>query len=209
MGIGDDKHQITPELDEAIQAVLEKRLSEIYTAIPAQIVSYDAKKNLSKVQPTLNIKYVDEEESQERPVISGVRVQFQKMGEAWLRLPVAPGQEGLLVFAMRSIDIWQALGGNVDPEDNRKFSINDAFFIPGATSDDNSLSPKGNPNNLELVNDKMVIEMAGGGKISVRNSQASLLTIIFNLITILEAEPFVFNKAGLAAEKLLLQSMKL
>lgn len=48
-----------------------------------------------------------------------------------LALPVAVGDTGLLIFSDRSLDVWLATGGIVDPGDDRRHALSDAVFVPG------------------------------------------------------------------------------
>lgn len=191
MGIGTDQFQTTPTLYETVRLAVEQRLAEIFTVLPGKIVSYEAAGNVAVVQPTLKVKYRDEAAAKERPVIAGVRVQFPKMGNSWLRLPVNPGDEGLLVFSQRSIERWQALGGVQDPEDPRKFSYSDCFFQPGATSDPETFPPAGAASSAEFVNDRMLLELLPTGKLKMQNDTGEIITQLTLAFETLGKEPLL------------------
>jgi len=200
MPTGKDKRLITPTLYSAIRQVIKQEFLELNTAMPGQISSFNLDTQLAVIKPSLKIKYKDESESKDRPLISNVPVVFPKMGNAHIRFPIEPGQEGLIIWSQRSIDKWISLGGIVDPEDNRKFDYSDAFFIIGAVSQPNKIINKGKTTSLEIVNDKMVIELQSSGKLKINNESVELLEQLVNLVdklinakvlTMLGPQPFL------------------
>ncbi len=194
MATGNDKRQVTLELYDAIRLIFEQEMLDVFTAMPGTISSYDPVTKLAVVQPGLQVKYVDEATAKNRPLISNVPVKFPQMGKAHLRFPVKPGDEGMIQWSMRSIDQWISQGGLVDPGDNRRFDYSDAVFQIGATSQLKKIDSKGAPENLELVNDQMVIEMFPSGKIKIKNNTAEFLDLVDQLLTGLLAEPMIFQK---------------
>ena len=127
----------TPSLIETLRTVIDGRLCELHTSLPAEIVSYDYAKNTAVVKPLLKRKYKNQSPV-ELPTISDVPVAFPRMGEGHLRFPVNKGDTGQIIFNERSIDGWKVSGGNIDPQDPRKHSLSDAVFYPG-------LNPANNP----------------------------------------------------------------
>src|SRR5271155_5094227 len=88
--------------------------ADLWTALPALVVSYDATKLTVSAQPTI--------QSQVRPPggtwvtaplppCLDCPVVFPGGGGFTLTFPVAAGDEGLLVFASRCIDAWWQSGG--------------------------------------------------------------------------------------------------
>src|SRR5690606_33082216 len=54
--------------------------------------------------------------------------------------PVDAGDEVLLIFSESALDAWLTYGGEVDPVDDRRFSLSDAIAIPGLRNFSNPLS---------------------------------------------------------------------
>lgn len=119
-----------------LQSVLEKSFSRqtdnMYTSIPGIVVN--VRNNLSTlsvdVKPAVNIVREDGTE-EERPSILNVPVSMPVNFEGGLTHPVKVGDNVLLIFSMRGIDLWKRGNGNpVRPSDARKFSIKDCIAIP-------------------------------------------------------------------------------
>jgi hypothetical protein len=127
----------TPSLEQVIKNAIEGRLNEVHTALPAQVLSYDPSNQTCSVQPSIQRKYSDGT-LVKIPVINMVPVVHPRTADAFVHLPIAPGDLVLLVFIERSIDIWKTTGGTPDPMDARKHHYSDAVAIPG-------LYPKGQP----------------------------------------------------------------
>ena len=193
----------TPNLAETIQALIKANLLELHTHLPAKIVSYDYTTNLAVVQPLLKRKYKSEDSSVELPTISNVPVAFPRIGSAHLRLPVNPEDEGSLKFMERSIDKWLTEGGCVDPEDPRRFSLSDAVFELGLTSQINPMISSGANDSLELQYNASFIEILSSGKFKVSNGADELFLILTNLMEVLKTATDVagipFNAGTIAA----------
>lgn len=125
---------ITRSWAEVIRAAVDARVADIHTALPAQVVSYDASKQTVDVQPLLQRVYRDDdgtEKSESFPQIPNVPVAFPRAGGYALTFPVAAGDTVLLVFAERALDQWRARDKEVDPGDLRMHDLSDAVAIPG------------------------------------------------------------------------------
>lgn len=126
-----------PSLVGALRVFLGRYFSELHTAIPGRVESYDATLQRASIQPV--IKEAFEDETGERvvarlPVIPGVPVQWPSGGGYFISFPLQPGDTGLLLFSQASLDVWLSEGGEVDPLDDRRFHLSDGIFIPGVRS---------------------------------------------------------------------------
>lgn len=125
------------ELVHQINETAKKAASDIHTAVPGTIVSYDPAKGQATVKPTMKFttkggNVVD------YPQISGVPVVFQQhMGQkATIGFPVKPGDGCLLVISEQSLDYFmygQETGTNL------KFDLTNAIAIPGLFSKANTV----------------------------------------------------------------------
>jgi len=128
-------------LNDATKAVVDYRLNNLHTALPAEIISYDYRTQKASVQPLLNKVWNSALTPNDpnspnalttpMPVLENVPVIFPRAGGAGLTFPVVQGDTCLLVFVERSMDLWLTVGGQVSPDDNRKFDLSDAVAIPG------------------------------------------------------------------------------
>lgn len=109
----------------------ETMTSSMHTAMPAVVESYDPAKRLAVVLPAVRFKSSTGAMLDYKP-IAGVPVMFPCTKNWEISGELVKGDTGLLIFAESSIGNWLAgSGAQVDPEDNTRFSLQDAIFIPG------------------------------------------------------------------------------
>lgn len=124
----------TPTLAEVMRAALDARLGDVHTAIPGKVTRYDASKCLVDAAPLIRAPQVGEDGEttyEPLPVVPNVPILFPGSGAVRLTWPVQVGDTVLLVFSEASLERWLQFGGEVDPEDPRRFALSDAFAIPG------------------------------------------------------------------------------
>lgn len=124
------------ELADVIKEAQRALSLRLRVALPAKIVAVDGDQAV-QVQPLLQSRYKFQNQPVDLPVVAGVPVLMPRGANYSIRLPVAVGDTGLLVFCDRSLDNWLAdtNGGRdtVDPQDSRAHDLNDAIFVPGIT----------------------------------------------------------------------------
>jgi hypothetical protein len=126
----------SPRPETVLRRAIARALREASTAEPAIVESVDHATCTVDVQPLL--MRVRQTESGERevtraPMVVGVPVLFAGGGGSRLTFPVKRGDVCLLLVATRSIARWNAIGGEVDPEDNRAHHISDSIALCGLT----------------------------------------------------------------------------
>ncbi len=174
-----------PTLNKAIHSVVEYRLSNLHTCLPGRVEKYDPETQKADVKPLLKRKFKDNTEI-ELPVIVNVPVVFPRSGGGSLTFPVVKGDGVLLLFSERSLDRWLSAGGDVAPDDRRKFDLSDAIAIPGLNPFTmNNLDPDGVNATLIFGDGKFVINP--DGKIALGNSNQELMDLIDRLIAALVA----------------------
>lgn len=119
-----------PTLSKVIEDAIEARLSTVYTMIPGEVITVDVPAGKCSVRPLLKKKLGDQTVV-DQPIISNVAIANYRAGEAFISLPVKVGDYVELRFSQRSLDIWLDIGGNIDPQDGRKFNISDCIAYPG------------------------------------------------------------------------------
>ncbi len=148
---------------ELLRWALNTRVSQIHTALPAEVVAYDLETQTVDVQPLIKRVTVDRDGNQlveSLPQINAVPVLFPRAGGAFVSFPVAEGDTVLLVFSERSLDLWRERGGEVDPGDLRMHQLADAIAIPGLY-----------PSNAALADahaENIVIGFDGGAHIHIK-----------------------------------------
>lgn len=175
-------------LKDTILSNIDKYMNDVYTAIPAQVLSYDATLQEVEVQPAINELYMDGQRAI-RGSKSKVPVIFPSAGGGMLSFPIQAGDTVLLLYSMRNIDGWLLSdGGAVDPSTLRKFSENDCVALVGLTPSARLLNP--NPDDVELkFNDNRItlkangdVEVVTASKLSISNSSEELISLMSELI---------------------------
>lgn len=122
---------------EALQRAMEGKQTEIWTALPAQVESFDASKRTIVAQPTIQLQVEDQygnTQWRSMPLFHDVVVQFPGGGGFVLTFPLQQGDEGILVFSSRCIDAWWERGGIQVQSELRMHDLSDGFFIPTVRS---------------------------------------------------------------------------
>ena len=181
-------------ISDAIRYAILYQLSNIHTALPGQIVSYDFTTQKASIQPTINKVWSDGTKIP-LPILENVPVIFPESGGASITFPVLPGDTCLIIFAERSIDEWKTNGGLVNPVDPRKFDFTDAVAIMGLKPFNASFPPR--TNNTDLVinfaGSSISITPTGAIKINTASTLAlgtptvELINQLITVITSIEA----------------------
>lgn len=127
--------QRSPGLAAAFLAALREDRVGLRTAMPASVVSFDASSQTVSVQPGFKRLHATRGEVS-YPVLPNVRVQLPAGGGFGLSLPLAVGNTGVLIFCERTLDRWNVVGAESDPEDDELHGLNGAIFVPGIHPDD-------------------------------------------------------------------------
>lgn len=170
-----------PTLEQLLTTAMESRLSDLNTAIPGIIQSFDPLTGLCSVQPALKREYKSGAVVN-LPVVPNVPVIFPRSQNSYIYFPVKSGDSCLIVFSQRSIDTWISKGGVLAPEDERKHHISDAIVIPGLYPSSSPI-PVENPESIEIKNLNTLMRLFDG-KFSVKNqnSNAELVSLLVDLI---------------------------
>lgn len=147
------------------------------------------------------------------PLLVDVPVFVYSGGGAVITLPVAVGDECLVLFNDRDLDNWFATGSAAQPNTGRMHSIADGFALIGFRSLRNSI-PSYSTTDAEIRNIALGGRVSVGTKIAIANSATDLKSVMDNLITALENwvdthgdTPNPATLAALAAVKTLSDSL--
>ena len=128
---------------EAQQTHLDGRQAQIHSAMPGNIVSFDANAMTVVVQPAIQGLFTQPDATR-KPItiqnIPDVPVFFPAGGGYTLTFPIKAGDECLIVFSERNIDNWFQHGGTMPPADLRMHDITDAFALVGLRNTTRPLS---------------------------------------------------------------------
>lgn len=113
------------------------RQAMIWTALPGIIQKFDPVELTCEVQPAIQGKRVLEDGGVEvvnLPLLLDCPVVFPHAGGCSMTFPIKTGDECLVVFACRAIDVWWQSGGIQPPAETRMHDLSDGFVIPGPWS---------------------------------------------------------------------------
>lgn len=148
---------------EAVRA----RSVETHTALPGIIESFNEETQTAKVRIPLKRDLRDSDGNESVgswPILPGVPVWMPHAGGFHITLPVAKGDECLLIILERDISKWYDEGLEESPETRRMHDISDAVALVGLNRNENRLTPY-NESDLVISNDagdQSVILKAGG-----------------------------------------------
>lgn len=125
----------SPHLLNTINDAIKAALAVVWTNLPCIVESYDDDGQTVSVTPAIQIPVMREDGSMELvdlPLIPNVPVCWPKAGGFALTFPVKQGDECLVHFSSRCIDLWWQNGGIQPPFENRKHDLSDGFatFAP-------------------------------------------------------------------------------
>lgn len=125
-----------------LNTYIESGLARLRVALPGEVQSFDAEKQLVDVKPQIQELFEQEDlsfTSLPIPVIPNVPVAYPSGGGMAITFPLQAGDTGLIVFVDRAMDLWQENGGDSSPDDQRHHDLTDAVFIPGVHHGQNTL----------------------------------------------------------------------
>lgn len=167
-----DRRELLDDEQEALRMAMDGQLSSVWTAIPGIVISVNYDEMTVEVQPTIQGVIQNPDGSYTNvnlPPLPDVPIVFPSAGGFSLTLPIAAGDEVLVIFASRCIDSWWQNSGIGAPIEQRMHDLSDGFAIPGPRS-----VPKviGNisQNNAQLRNDAgdCFIEIDPDGNIKLK-----------------------------------------
>ena len=120
-------------------------LKEVHTAMPAIIENFDSSTMTASVQPAIQrLIQVETPEGidtrvQDLPLCINVQVIFSRGGGYSTTYPIKAGDECLLMFSERCIDLWALRGGKQPPREIRFHDLSDGMAIVGLSSQPNKI----------------------------------------------------------------------
>lgn len=125
--------------DAAIRSVVNGILKNVHTCMPGIIVNFDPATQTAQVQPAIKRIFI-EAGAVNLPVCIDVPVLFPGGGDFFLTFPVKAGDECILLFSERAIDLWFFTGEVSPPAEYRLHDLSDGMAIVGLNSRPNALA---------------------------------------------------------------------
>ncbi len=133
-----DPRQRYNDLSTALSIGLRGQQAGIWTALPGIIQSVDAAALTAEIQPAIQGVLSDPKSGKAStsplPLLVDCPIIFPSGGGVTLTLPIAIGDECLVLFASRCIDAWWQNGGVQPPMVYRMHDLSDGFCLPGVRS---------------------------------------------------------------------------
>jgi hypothetical protein len=129
--------------DEATRQDQDALRSRIWTAMPVIIGRHIPDKMTVEAQPSVQLAVLQqtgELQWHSIPSAPDMPLLYLGGGGAVMTIPVQQGDEGLAVYASRSIDNWWQNGGVQPQSHTRTHSLSDSFVIPGFRSQKRKLA---------------------------------------------------------------------
>lgn len=170
--MGMDRRSLSNDPEEALRLAFEDMESNLWTACPAIVTKVDLTKMTLECQPTIKGQVAMEDNTTQyvnMPILADVPIVFPSAGGFMLTLPIAVGDEVLVVFGARCIDSWWDLGGIQVPAEVRMHDLSDGFAIPGPRSKPKLPAGAISSTGAQLRNNlgTTYIEIAANGKIKL------------------------------------------
>jgi len=181
-----DRRERLDDPEESLRMALESYASQLWTALPASVVSVNLAAQTISVQPTIQGSVADPSGNVRLvnlPVLVDVPLVWPKAGGFALTFPVAAGDEVLVVFSCRCIDSWWQSGGIGAPAESRMHDLSDGFAILAPTSQPKKLSNVSSTN-VQLRNyaGDTLVEITPDGKANITGaSEINLTAPVINL----------------------------
>jgi hypothetical protein len=145
------------------------------------IVSFDSTKQTASVQIASLAVFGDK--TVPYPVLTQCPVFVPSGGNGCLTMPVSPGDSCLVLFNDRDIDNWYESGAVTAPNTARTHDLSDGLVIVGFRHQANPIPDYSV--DVELRNNTAIVGLEDNGKISIRNQDTTLKTVMTTLITAL------------------------
>ena len=185
----EDPRQYLNDNEEALRLAMEGNRAGMWTAMPGIVQSVNLTKMTCEVQLALQGRYEDQTGGINwvniQP-IQDVPICFPSAGGFLITMPIAQGDEVLVVFASRCIDAWWQSGGYSNkPLEFRMHDLSDGFAIPGPRSLPKAAQVIGGASATDLVIRNVAgttyLSLTAANLIGFQNATTSLKIILTGL----------------------------
>ena len=137
------------EFAEEIENTARTVMGEVHTALPGEIISYDAGKGIATVRP-IGKFVTSDNKILTYPNIAEVPVVFPYSGiaEVGIAFPIKPKDSCIIIVSEVELDEWRSGG---ESEGSLRFDLTNAVVIPGLLRKGGSLFEKATAENAVVV----------------------------------------------------------
>lgn len=161
-----------PTLQELLNVAVAYHTSDMWTALPGSIDSYDNLEQKADIKPLisrLTETQEGEEIEEELPLLPNVPIVFPRGGGHFLSFPLQAGDHVLLVFNARSIDKFVTGDGELtNPDDYLQHDLSSAVAYAGFYPFQKALSP------IDADSENMVMGKENGPVIQISDDKIEL-----------------------------------
>lgn len=178
------KRLVVPNLADLFEELKNEIFASLNCVKIGEIQSFDGAKKTATIQ--LKFKRKINGEIKSMPLLVDCPVVTIQGGGGALQMPIKTGDNCLVFFSDRNIDIWFESGIESVPEDNRKHDLSDGIALVGLNSQVSDLIDY-ESNVTRLIYKNCKFSVNSDGKANVQNSSKSLLGLIEGLIDVIKA----------------------
>lgn len=138
-----DRREQFDDPEESLRMAIDGAMSNLWTALPAVVAAVNMTAQTVSAQPSVKGSVTAKDGSTSEvslPMLVDVPICWPKAGGFAVTLPVAVGDEVLIVFASRCIDGWWQSGGEQKAAEDRMHDLSDGFAIFAPTSQSKKLA---------------------------------------------------------------------
>lgn len=132
-----NRDELIDDIEESVRIALDANQAALWTSLPGIVQEVDLVAQAVSVQPAIRPKIVNksgEYEDGSFPLLINVPIVWPRTQNFALTLPVAIGDEVLVVFASRCIDAWWESGVESAQAEVRFHDLSDGFAVFAPTS---------------------------------------------------------------------------
>ena len=183
-----------PSLSDVFDLAFQNLGRQLRVCVPGKVIAVNGNQ-LVDVQPLHLVKYTTGETAM-MPIVQDVLVSMAVGTNYSVKLPVAVGDTGLVLFADRALDVYAASDGTtpLDPLDNRTHDLTDAIFVPGLPTVSTQTTDA--TTDLVLTNGAAQVRLLANGKVQIKNGSQDLLALMDSLLTVLTTQTFTSTILG-------------
>ncbi len=159
------------ELTEQFEKTARAVVNEIHTALPGNIVSFDAEKGLAIVKPigkyvTSNNKFLEYPEISEVPLV----FPYSSQTEVGICFPVKIGDSCIIIISEVELDEWR---NGAESEGSLRFDLTNAIAIPGLLQTGNSFISESVEKEAVIIatSDSKLLVSKGSVEMTIGNTQ--------------------------------------
>jgi hypothetical protein len=171
-----------PDLMDLIKGIKSSISASINCVHVGKVKSYDAAKATASIQ--IMVKRVFPDKVVSYPLLVNCPVYGLQGGTASVYMPIQTGDDCIVLFADRNIDIWHNNGLEAAPANSRCHDLADGIALVGIRSLINP-PPTRASGEVGMAKDNIRISLASN-KANIQNATTSLLKLITDFIDILK-----------------------